>query len=280
MRAVRRLVTVLAGMLALAPAASAQVTAQLNPDTAGAGSHLLIDAKGSDAGFRSRTIPAGLAIGLQKGFAIDPSAAPGVCSDAQSAKFTCPADSIVGTGSLDVFGEGLPFGAHGSTFTAQLTFYRATPRQPGDPMGVVFSFREPTSGFQGASIGRLHAISDPTLGEEIRFDTLPIPKLPSGLYFTLRDLKIDIGAGSATPPVRVKKKAKHRVRRHRGRYATRVSTRLAGTPPGSLVLEPGGPAGAALLTNPTTCTTGWAVRFEVDYPDGPQTHDATAPCTH
>jgi hypothetical protein len=266
-------------MLALAPAASAQVTAQLNPNTAGAGSHLALDAKGSDAGFRDRTIPSGLAIGLQKGFVIDPAAAAGVCSDAQSAKFTCPANSILGTGSLDVFGEGLPFGPHGSSFTAQLTFYRATPRQPSDPMGVVFSFREPTSGFQGASIGRVDTVSDPSLGEEIRFDKLPIPALPSGLHFTLRELKIDLGAGAATPPVRVKKKTtKHRVRRHRGRFATRVSSGFVGTPPGSLALEPGGPAGPALLTNPTACSGNWLVRFELDYPDGPQTHDAQAPC--
>jgi hypothetical protein len=40
----------------------------------------------------------------------------------------------------------------------------------------------------------------------------------------------------------------------------------------------GAPAGAALLTNPTTCAGSWKVRLEVDYGDGPQTHDAAAPC--
>ena len=278
-RTVRRSLIVLAATLALAPAASAQVTAQLTPNTAGAGSHLVLDAKGTDAGLRAQTIPAGLAIGLQKGFTIDPSAAAGVCSDAQAGKNACPANSIVGTGSLDVLAEGFAFGAHGTAFTAQITFYRATPRQPGDPMGVVFFFREPTSGFQGSSIGRLEPAGDAALGQEIRFDKLPIPSLPSSLHFTLRELKLDLGAGASTPPVRVtKKKRKHRVRRHHGRYATLLSTRWAGTPPGAIALEPGGPAGAALLTNPTTCASSWLVRFEVDYSDGPQTHDAQAPC--
>jgi hypothetical protein len=277
-RAVRRLIPIPALLaLALAPAAAAQVTAQLNPNTAGAGSHLILDGKGTDAGLRPQTIPSGLAIGFDKGFAFDPTAVAGVCSDDAAAKFTCPANSIVATGSIDLLGEGFAFGAHGTAFTAQLTFYRATPRQPGDPMGVVFYFREPSSNFQGASIGRLRPASDPVLGEELRFDKLPIPALPNGLHFTLRELKLDFGAGAATPPVRVtKKKRRARRSRVRGDSFTRTSARFV--PGATFATGPTFPASAALLKNPSTCAGTWRVRLEVDYGDGPQTHDAAAPC--
>lgn len=272
-----RLIPVLALLLALAlaPAAGAQVTAELTPNTTGAGAHLLLDAKGTDAGFRPQTIPSGLAIGVQKGFSFEPTAVAGVCADDAAAKFKCSPNSIVGTGSLDVFAEGLAFGAHGMTFTAQLTFYRAAPRQPGDRMGVVFTFREPSSGFQGASIGRLMAVAD---GDELRFDKLPIPALPSGFHFTLRELKLDFGAGASTPPVRVSKKTKARRRRAaaRGSFLTRTSERFRPGPSAGPPIIPS--AGASLVRNPTTCTGTWKVRFEVDYPDGPQPHDAGAPC--
>ncbi|MCW3063542.1 MAG: hypothetical protein JWN32_714 [Solirubrobacterales bacterium] len=279
-RAVRRLLPIpalLALALGLAPPAAAQVTAQLNPNTAGAGAHLILDAKGTDAGLRPQTIPSGLAIGFDRGFTFDPNAVAGVCSDEAAAKFTCPANSIVATGSIDLLGEGFAFGAHGTAFTAQLTFYRATPRQPGDPMGVVFYFREPTSNFQGASIGRLRPASDPVLGEELRFDKLPIPALPNGLHFTLREVKLDFGAGASTPPVRVaRKKRGTRRTRVRGDSFTRTSARFV--PGAGFATAPTFPASAALLNNPATCAGTWRVRFEVDYGDGPQTHDAVAPC--
>jgi hypothetical protein len=274
--AVKRLIPVFCAALVLAPAAGAQVTAQLSPNAVGAGAHLLLDASGTDAGFQAQQIPSGLAIGFQKGFAFDANAVGGVCADDAASKSKCPPNSIIGTGSLKVLGEGLAFGPHGTTFTAQLTFYRAAPRQPGDPMGVVFAFREPSSGFEGASIGRLMPATDPALGEQVRFDKLPIPALPAGFHFTLQELKLDWGAGASTPPVRVtKKKATTRRRhRHHGPWLTKISERFLGGP----ITTPLPSAAGALLSNPTACAGTWQVRFEVDYGDGAQTHDAAAPC--
>jgi hypothetical protein len=279
--AVKRLIPVFcaAGALALGPAARAQVSVQLSPNAAGAGAHLLLDAGGADAGFRAQQIPTGLAIALQKGFAVDPNAVGGVCADDAAQKFKCPPNSIVGTGSLKVLAEGIAFGPHGTTFIAQLTFYRAAPRQPGDPMGVVFAFREPSSGFQGASIGRLMAASEPGLGDQLRFDKLPIPALPGGFHFTLQELKLDLGAGASTPPVRVAPKRRARRRRRHvppGLWLAKLGDRYL---PGAATGPPPLPAtGGALLTTPATCAGTWQVRFEVDYGDGPQTHDAAAPC--
>jgi hypothetical protein len=261
-------------------------TAKLDPATPSAGAHLLLDAQGADGGgFHRQEIPTALAIDLQKGFAFEPSAVTGICSDDQAGNEQCPPNSIVGTGTLDVLAEGYAFGPNGQNFTAQLTFYRANPRQPGDPMGVVFQFREPSSGFHGASIGRLTTLDDPILGPQLRWDQLPIPKLPPGMSFTLQRLRVDIGAGTATPPQRVKpkKKRKHRCRKvtrrtrsgrkktvfvcpkkHRKKSTKRTTAHKA--------------QAGALLTNPPTCTGSWRVRLEITYKDGTELRDADAPC--
>jgi hypothetical protein len=120
-------------------------------------------------------------------------------------------------------------------------------------------------------------VADPVLGEELRFDKLPIPSLPNGFHFTLRDLKLDLGAGASTPPVRVAKKKRARRTRVRGDSFARTSARYV--PGTALGAGPTFPASAALLKNPPTCTGTWTVRLEIDYGDGPQKHDANAPCT-
>src|SRR5213592_1447187 len=89
-------------------------TAKLDPSTAGAGAHLLLDAQGpAGGGFHKQEIPTGLSIALNKGFAFDPAAVGGVCSDDQASGDQCPPNSIVGTGLLDVLGEGFAFGLNG-----------------------------------------------------------------------------------------------------------------------------------------------------------------------
>jgi hypothetical protein len=184
-------------------------TAKLDPPTAGAGAHLLLDAQGAaGGGFPKQEIPGGLAISFNRGFAFDPAAVGGVCSDDQAKNYACPPNSIVGTGLLDVLAEGFAFGPNGQQFTAQLTFYRANPRQAGDPMGIVFDFKELSSGFKGTTIGRVLSIDDPLLGSQIQWSSLPIPSLPPGMHFTLERLRIDLGAGTSTPAVRVGPKVK------------------------------------------------------------------------
>jgi len=290
----RRLVIcilVLCGATAAPAAASTSAapagTAKLDPGTAGAGAHLLLDAQGSaGGGFHRQEIPNGLAIGLQKGFAFDPNAVAGICSDDAANNDQCPPNAIIGTGSLDVFAEGYAFGPNGQNFTAQLTFYRANPRQSGDPMGVVFSFKETSSGYHGASIGRLRPVDDGPLGWEIRWDKLPIPDLPPGLHFTLERLRANFGAGTATPPVRVqpKKKRRHRCRRvvkrtRSGHKKTGLVCRKKRKKHRRSTHARAAQASGALITNPGTCTGSWRVRLELDYPSGTEQRDADAPCT-
>jgi hypothetical protein len=284
-------VVVLTGAVT-APAWASQApdgTAKLDPATAGAGSHLLIDAQGpAGGGFHRREIPTGLTIALNKGFGYEPGAVAGICSDDDANNDRCPPNAIVGTGALDVLAEGYAFGPDGQHFTAQLTFYRANPRDPADPMGIVFSFRETSSGFHGASIGRVMTIDDGALGSQLRWDQLPIPKLPPGMSFTLERLRIDFGAGSATPPQRVQptaKKKKKRARRCRkvtrrtrsGRKRTVFVCRKKHRRRRSSSRARSAQAGA-LLTNPTSCTGSWKVRLELTYPSGTEQRDADAPC--
>jgi hypothetical protein len=267
-------------------------TAKLDPATAGAGAHLLLDAQGpAGGGFHKQEIPTGLSIALNKGFSLDPAAVGGVCSDDQASGDQCPPNSIVGTGLLDVLGEGFAFGLNGQRFTAQLTFYRASPRQPGDPMGVVFAFKELSSGYHGTTIGRVMALGDPVLGSQVQWDKLPIPELPPGLHFTLERLRVDLGAGTATPPTRVKpapkrkpncrkakrrgktvyickKKPKHMsCRREKNHFVCRRRHRARAAQDGG-----------AFLTNPTACAGTWRVRLQLVYPSGTEVRDADAPC--
>jgi hypothetical protein len=292
--------------IAAAPAAASTApapagTAKLEPATAGAGAHLLLDAQGpAGGGFHRQEIPTGLAIGFNKGFALDPAAVAGVCSDDQAKNDQCPPNSIVGTGLLDVLAAGIAFGPSGQQLTAQLTFFRANPRQPGDPMGIVFSFKETSSGYHGASIGRVLTLDDPILGTQIKWDQLPIPSLPPGMHFTLERLRADIGAGTATPPARVKPapKAKRNCRKagRRGKtlYVCRHRVKSMSCHRATQRTKSGrrvtvyicrrrrahaAQDGAAFLTNPPTCTGTWRIRFELDYPSGIEQRDADAPCS-
>jgi hypothetical protein len=272
----------------MASPAAGSTTAGLAPPTAGAGSHLLIDAQG---GFHKQEIPGGLAIGFNKGFAFDPAAVAGVCADDAATNDTCPANSIVGTGVLDLLAEGFAFGPNGQQFTAQLTFYRANPRQQGDPMGIVFAFKETSSGYHGTTIGRVRSVDDPILGTQIEWDKLPVPSLPPGMKFTFERLRVDLGAGTATPPIRVQPttKAKNcrKFRRH-GKTFYRCKKRVK-----SMRCHRSGKVwicrkkrraraaqdGGAFLTNPVTCAGTWRVRLQLAYPSGIETRDADAPCS-
>jgi hypothetical protein len=274
-----------------APSLAAGGSAQANPNLAGGGAHVLVDVQGADGGLRPGKIPSSLAIGLQKGYVVNPDAVAGICTDDQAGKQECPANSIIGTGTFDLHAAGFAFGPNGQDFTAQLTFFRANPRQPGDPMGVVFAFREPSSGFHGSSIGRLTMLADPVLGPQLLFDPLPIPKLPSGFTFTLKRMRIDLGAGAATPPVRVKKakKRKHRCKRvtrrtKSGKKKTvfvcpkkkKASRKKASTRRAVARQATDGPA---LLTNPVDCTGTWRVQVRFGYGSENETRDLDAACT-
>jgi hypothetical protein len=230
-----------------------------------------------------------MTIALNRGFAFDAAAVASTCSDDAANNDSCPANSIVGTGVLDLLAEGIAFGTNGEQFTAQLTLYRAAPRQPGDPMGVVFAFKELSSGYHGTTIGRVMAMDDPILGTQLQWDHLPVPSLPPGMHFTFERLRFDLGAGAATPPVRVtptkKKPNCRKVRRHGKRYylcrhkPKKMRCRRSGTKWLCRKRATSAQDGSAFITNPTTCTGTWRVRLQLAYPSGIETRDADAPCS-
>jgi hypothetical protein len=275
--------------------------ASLSPTTAGAASHLLLDAKGAAGGFSPGQLPSGLTIALQKGFTFDPTAVAATCANADADKDQCPADSQFASGTIVVTGSGSLFGPGGQTIPAQVRFFRGEPQQAGDPAGAVFSFVEPSSGFHGASRGRVMTSGDIAYGTEISFDKLPLPPLPKNLHFSIDELKLDIGAGSAastpaTPaPSKKKKVKKKRVcktkkvhgKRKRLCWNVRVKSSKKKSSQRSAHIAARRhanvrdvAAGGSLIVNPTSCLTGaWSVRMTVTAPDGVQVRDAAAPCS-
>jgi hypothetical protein len=183
---------------------------------------------------------------------------------------------VMANGSFTGTVEGPGFGPNGQPFNAAVTLYKTTPQQSGDPAGVIFTYKEMTYNFKGEGPGRLMMLpSDPVYGEQIRFDKLPLPSLPPTLTITINEMKLDIGAGEATPahsPVVTRKRKRHlpycsKHRRHhcRHRHRRRRSARSAAT--------------GSFLTNPATCTTGWTVQLQLDYPNHQERREANVPCT-
>ena len=268
----------------LVPAASATPapdgTAFVNPATAGAGSHLKIDAKGQDGGLTPKDVPTAMTLAVQKGFTFDPAAVASTCTADQAKNYACPADSTVANGSFIGVVTGPGFGPNGHPFDAAVTFFKAPPQQSGDPAGIVFSFKESSSGFQGESIGRLMDLpSDPVYGSQIRFDKLPLPSLPPGITITINELKLDLGAGTAAPahtPAVQRKKKHHKKKRlppcsrHRHKHCRDTRKKHA---------RAHAAATGAFLTNPATCTGNWTVALEMDYASHQERREATVPCS-
>src|SRR5437868_15530624 len=74
-------------------------TAFVVPTTAGAGSHLHIDAKGQDGGMTPKEIPTALGIAFGTGFALEPAAVPGTCTADQAKNYACPDNSVIAHGT-------------------------------------------------------------------------------------------------------------------------------------------------------------------------------------
>lgn len=281
-----------AALLAAAPAGASPAPAgfaALQPNTPQSGSHLLIDGKGMDAGLRPNDIPTSLGIAFQKGFVLNPAAATATCTVDQANNEQCPDASRLGAGAIGVT-------LSGSHYTAQLTFFRADPPQAGDQGGIILYFKEPQSGFSGAGVGSIRTMDDPTYGELIRFDKLPLPNLPPGLDITLDHIQLDLGAGSSVAPAAShdKKKTKkkhsthhshHKVRlrcaRYRGHGRHRHCVRyLHGKrnhlPPRARKSQA---SVASFIANPQDCSAGsWAIQFQVGYKTGQELREAQAPC--
>ena len=280
--------SLLAAVLAAVPAAATPVpagVAALQPNTAGAGSHLLIDAHGADAGFRPNSIPSSLGWAFEKGFELNAAAAPAKCTVDQAKKEQCPPDSRLGSGAIGV-------AVTGSHATAKIDFWRADPPQPGDESGIILFFKEPDSGFTDAGIGSIRAIDDGNLGQLIRFDKLPVPQLPPGVQISLDHIQIDFGAGATGtapaagtptaapthPKVRLPcRRYKPRHGPHRRCVAFRHGRRYHLAPATSARAHAS--ATNSFITNPSSCDgDGWTIQLQVDYRSGGERREAQAPC--
>ena len=275
---------VAASPAAATPAPAGVATAQ--PNTAGAGSHLLIDARGADAGFRANTIPSALGWAFEKGFELNAAAAPAKCTVDQAKNEQCPPGSRLGSGAIGV-------NLTGSHATAKIDFWRADSPNPGDESGIILFFKEPDSGFSDAGLGSIRAIDDGNLGQLIRFDKLPIPQLPPGVQITLDHIQIDFGAGSSAPaagapapaaPTHPKvrlpcRRYKPRHGPHRRCVAYRHGRRyhIDAAPTTRAHTS----ATSSFITNPPACDgDGWTIQLQVDYRDGSgERREAQAPCT-
>src|SRR3954469_25080292 len=278
----------LAAALATSPAAATPVpagVAAVQPNTAGAGSHLLLDARGADAGFRPNSIPTSLGWAFEKGFELNAAAAPAKCTLDQAKNEQCPPDSRLGSGAIGV-------NLTGSHATAKIDFWRADPPQPGDESGIILYFKEPDSGFTDAGTGSIRAINDGNFGQLIRFDKLPIPQLPPGVNITLDHIQIDFGAGSSAaapapgtpgagtpthPKVRLpcrRYKPRHGPNRRCVAYRHGRRYHIAPTP-----TRAHASASGSFITTPPACDTdGWTIQLQVDYKGSPERREAQAPC--
>jgi hypothetical protein len=204
------------------------------------GVHLRVAANGDDAGFRKGQIPDQLSIAFQKGFVLKPAAAKDTCTEEKANKDNCPAASILGKGSIQVV-------LAGSRYTANLTFFRAA-------KGVIFYFKEPESGFNGASTGTIRNGSDP-YGRVLAFDKLPLPNLPPGLDIRLDKLALDLGASGA----------KGKCTKHKGKGKKRKCVKRAKRP--------------VFVRTPPDCATGsWGIQIRWGYKSGEELREGSAPC--
>ena len=263
--------------LAIAPGAAATPmgagTLSVKPNAPATGSHLVVDAGANDAGFRKGQIPTAFAIGFQKGFVLDTTAVAGTCTTGQAMKDACPSNSVLGSGQIDV-------NLNGGTYHAQLSFFRSATAG-----GVIFYFKEPQSGFNGASEGTVKSGDAAPYDQVLQFDKLPLPDLPPGLDIQLTRLKLDVGAGSATP---AKKPATHKKKKpkkkkyctkYKGHGKHRHCVKWSSHKPKHKPRAHRS-AASAFIVNPPDCAAGsWTVQLRWTYKDGTQElREGAAPC--
>jgi hypothetical protein len=289
------LVAAVAAVLAAAAAVASPVPQGglvVQPNGASEGSHLLADLQGADAGFRKGQIPQSLAIAFQKGFVLDPTAVPGTCTPDAAKKEACPADSGLGGGHIFV-------SLNGGHYDANLQLFRGQ-----GPQDVVFYFKEPQSGFDGATVGTVQQIDEGDYGVLLNFPKLPLPSLPPGFSLNLDRLQLDIGAGSATAPAAVptglKKHRKKKCTRWRKRHGHWRCVKRGGrrtycakyrkrhghwrcvkytTHRSRRVVRARKAAATSFIVNPSECTGTWALQLRWGYKDGTELREAAAPCT-
>jgi hypothetical protein len=251
--------TTMALVLTLAASAHAQdttITGGLTPNTPGAGSRVHVEVNGS-APELAGTLPESVALGVQRGFALDVRAVAVRCTGGALTSGTCPAASRIGTGQAVVRASGLL----SRDIPATLDVFLADPVESADVASAVVVMSA-----VGVSRGvrtRLLAPATGPVGYELRLEGIAsaVPAIP-GVSFGLRSLSLDLGTRRRV----TKTTYKHvRVTRHGRRVTVRRKVRRRVT--------------YDLLRNPTTCGGAWVVRLTVRVAGVDSSRDVGVPCT-
>jgi hypothetical protein len=250
--------TAAALILMLAASARAQdatITGGLTPNTPGAGARVHVDVSGT-APELAGSLPESIALGVQRGFALDVRAVAASCTGPALTSGACPAGSRIGSGQALVHTTGLL----NQDIPATLDVFLADPVQPGDVASAVVVISG--AGLSRAVRTRLLAPATGPIGYELRLEGIAdaVPAIP-GVTLALRSLSLDIGARR-----RVTKTSTKRVRVTRnGRRVTvrrKVKRRVT----------------YDLLRNPKTCSGTWAVRLTVRVAGADRVRDIGVPC--
>lgn len=188
--------------VALASPALAQsegtLRVRLDPNLAGAGSRLLVEASGQE--FQSGgALPRSVVIATARGFRFDPRAVAGRCTDQQARAFTCPANSRIGGGQAEGSASGPLVPGGSQNFTATIDLFLA-PARRGEVAGVVVQIT--LGGFRATARGSFVSVSSRRYGAELRFDFPDQQPVPPGVTLSVRRVTLTVGAARRVNGVR------------------------------------------------------------------------------
>ena len=284
-RVLAAMVTAGVALWAALPAAADTATpgtVVAQPSNAGAASHLVIDAKGTGAGFGG-VFPTGVTLLVYKGFALDLAAA-GRCNDSNASTGTCPTSSQIATGVVS--GSASLAGLFATPVTAPIGVFLANASN-GDLADVVVEVS--VQGTIQSARGQLIGVNDPTFGYAFRFDPLPTVTAPAGTTVTLNEFSLTVGAsatGPGTTPTPKKLKpcrkgyhhnSKNKCVKNKPKKKKKTAKKAAAT--SAAVAVTAATVTHNLITNPATCSGSWPTQLQVRYPDHTQTLDAAIACS-
>jgi hypothetical protein len=248
-----------AALAAAAPAGAQSTTTtatvKVAPNRTNRAVLLTIDAAG---GTSAAGIPQGVTVLTARGFGFDPNAVATRCDPAGAQQNSCPAESKIGTGTVDIQVDGPFAGAIGAgSYHGTSEIFLGAPMQAGDLASLIV--RLTILGTTTVATGRVIPLATGPYGLQLAFDPLPQPPVqpPPGYTVNLQALHTDVAA------TRTMKKVRHkRVRRNGRLVRRRVVTRIRHD----------------LVRTPKKCAGTWPVNVAVRYPARTDTIDTPIAC--
>jgi hypothetical protein len=255
--------SILATAALLAAPAAAQVpgdAVRVDPDTAGEGSHLILDIRGSEDPKANGRAPTQAVIAATQGFKFDTRARSEKCSEAQAKAFDCPGNSKIGSGTANATASN---GVITQAVVADVSIFLGGPAQSGDAAGVWVIFRERSSGSHGYIFGRVVKLgTSGPFGLEVRFDELGTANQAAPQGFTVRvdRIQAEVGASRTEKVTVCCKTVRRNGVKKRVKYKKNVIRNL--------------------ITNPRTCDGSWEYQVRVRYsPTEESVRDGSMACS-